>query len=163
MADEAYPHRPRRRRGRAISLAGTILEVASRQRRPGGPSRLRLPLRERRTSPRPAPTAGIVFIGPPAEAIRAMGSKSAAKTHHGAKRACRWSRATTARTRTPNLWRRRPSAIGYPVLIKATAGGGGKGMRVVDDAADFDAALAGAQARGRGAPSATTACCWRST
>ena len=44
--------------------------------------------------------------------------------------------------------------IGYPVLIKARAGGGGKGMRRVDDPADFDAALAGAKREAK-APSAT--------
>ena len=88
--------------------------------------------------------AGIVFIGPPAHAIRAMGSKSAAKTlmqhanvplvpgYHG--------EAQDTATLTAAA-----SQIGYPVLIKASAGGGGKGMRIVTTASEFDAALAGAK------------------
>jgi 3-methylcrotonyl-CoA carboxylase alpha subunit len=88
--------------------------------------------------------AGIVFIGPPVAAIRAMGSKSAAKRimenagvplvpgYHG-------------EDQDPALLRREADRIGYPVLIKATAGGGGKGMRVVADTASFDDALAGAK------------------
>jgi 3-methylcrotonyl-CoA carboxylase alpha subunit len=89
-------------------------------------------------------TAGLVFIGPPADAIAAMGSKSAAKTlmgragvplvpgYHGA-------------DNHPALLQRQAEAIGFPVLIKASAGGGGKGMRRVDRAADFAAALASCQ------------------
>jgi 3-methylcrotonyl-CoA carboxylase alpha subunit len=85
--------------------------------------------------------AGIVFIGPPASAIRAMGSKSAAKTlmeaagvpltpgYHGD-------------NQDPVFLAQQADRIGYPVLIKASAGGGGKGMRRVDAAADFEAALA---------------------
>jgi 3-methylcrotonyl-CoA carboxylase alpha subunit len=83
----------------------------------------------------------LVFIGPPASAIRAMGSKSAAKQlmekagvpltpgYHGDRQ-------------DPALLAKEAGRIGYPVLIKASAGGGGKGMRRVDVAADFDAALA---------------------
>ena len=85
--------------------------------------------------------AGIVFIGPSAEAIRVMGSKSSAKTlmeqagiplapgYHGDRQ-------------EPAFLRERAERIGYPVLIKASAGGGGKGMRIVERADDFDAALA---------------------
>ena len=88
--------------------------------------------------------AGLVFVGPPAAAIRAMGSKSAAKTlmaqsgvplvpgYHGEEQA-------------PARLRREADRIGYPVLIKASAGGGGKGMRRVDQAAEFAAALASCQ------------------
>jgi 3-methylcrotonyl-CoA carboxylase alpha subunit len=88
--------------------------------------------------------AGPVFIGPPAAAIAAMGSKSAAKTlmekagvplvpgYHG-------------RDNNPALLAAEAARIGYPVLIKASAGGGGKGMRRVDAAADFAAALASCQ------------------
>ncbi len=88
--------------------------------------------------------AGIVFIGPPASAIAAMGSKSAAKAlmekagvplvpgYHGD-------------DNTPAFLVAQAAGIGYPVLIKASAGGGGKGMRRVDRAEDFEAALASCQ------------------
>lgn len=88
--------------------------------------------------------AGIVFIGPPAAAIRAMGSKSAAKAlmekagvplvpgYHGAEQSEAYLAAAAAQ-------------IGYPVLIKASAGGGGKGMRIVESAAEFGPALASAK------------------
>ena len=87
---------------------------------------------------------GIAFIGPPAGAISAMGSKSAAKAlmqaanvplvpgYHGD-------------DNDPALLAREAERIGYPVLIKASAGGGGKGMRRVDKAEDFAAALASCQ------------------
>jgi 3-methylcrotonyl-CoA carboxylase alpha subunit len=85
--------------------------------------------------------AGLVFIGPPAAAIRAMGSKSAAKAlmeragvpltpgYHGERQ-------------DPDFLAAQAERLGYPVLIKASAGGGGKGMRQVDRAEDFEAALA---------------------
>ncbi|HLQ11824.1 MAG TPA: acetyl/propionyl/methylcrotonyl-CoA carboxylase subunit alpha [Steroidobacteraceae bacterium] len=88
--------------------------------------------------------AGLVFVGPPPAAIRAMASKSAAKAlmqetgvplvpgYHG-------------EDQSPALLQREADRIGYPVLIKASAGGGGKGMRRVDGAADFAAALASCQ------------------
>ena len=84
--------------------------------------------------------ADIVFIGPPASAIEAMGSKSAAKRimeeanvplvpgYHG-------------EDQDPALLKRHSDEMGYPVLLKATAGGGGKGMRVVWAADEFDSAL----------------------
>jgi len=85
--------------------------------------------------------AGLVFIGPPPSAILAMGLKAESKRlmeaagvplvpgYHGA-------------DQDPALLKREASAIGYPVLIKASAGGGGKGMRAVYNADEFDAALA---------------------
>ena len=88
--------------------------------------------------------AGLVFIGPPASAIRAMGSKSAAKSlmekagvplvpgYHGERQ-------------EPAFLQAEADKIGYPVLIKASAGGGGKGMRVVEASAAFAAALASCQ------------------
>ena len=91
--------------------------------------------------------AGLVFIGPPADAIRAMGLKDAAKAlmedagvpvvpgYHGAEQ-------------NADFLAGEADAIGYPVLIKARAGGGGKGMRLVERPADFKAALEGAQREG---------------
>ena len=88
--------------------------------------------------------ANIVFVGPPASAIRAMGSKSAAKAllektrvplvpgYHG---------DDQAETKLAGEARR----IGYPVLIKASAGGGGKGMRIVERESDFASSLASAR------------------
>ncbi len=85
--------------------------------------------------------SGLVFIGPPAAAIRAMGSKSAAKKLMGA--------ADVPLTpgyhgddQTPALLHAEADKIGYPVLIKAAAGGGGKGMRLVERSEDFPDALA---------------------
>ena len=88
--------------------------------------------------------AGIVFIGPTPEAIAAMGDKSAAKRlmekagvplvpgYHG-------------ENQDPAFLQKEAGKIGYPVLIKASAGGGGKGMRVVPDGKDFAAALESAK------------------
>ena len=85
--------------------------------------------------------AGLVFIGPPASAIQAMGLKAESKQlmekagvplvpgYHGTNQDAALLRAEAER-------------IGYPVLIKASAGGGGKGMRAVERAEDFDEALA---------------------
>ena len=88
--------------------------------------------------------AGLVFIGPPPSAIQAMGLKAESKQlmekagvplvpgYHG-------------KDQDPALLAREAERIGYPVLIKASAGGGGKGMRVVERHADFAAALASCQ------------------
>ena len=84
--------------------------------------------------------AGIVFIGPPASAIRAMGSKSAAKQLME-KAGVPLTPGYHGDDQDPALLAKEAGRIGYPVLIKASAGGGGKGMRRVDAAADFDAAL----------------------
>jgi 3-methylcrotonyl-CoA carboxylase alpha subunit len=85
--------------------------------------------------------AGIVFIGPPATAIRAMGSKSAAKTLMAAA-GVPLTPGYHGDDQQPAFLQRQADAIGYPVLIKASAGGGGKGMRVVERSEDFAAALA---------------------
>ncbi|MFY2057427.1 acetyl/propionyl/methylcrotonyl-CoA carboxylase subunit alpha [Achromobacter xylosoxidans] len=91
-----------------------------------------------------AEQAGIAFVGPPASAIAAMGSKSAAKSlmekagvplvpgYHGD-------------NQEPQFLKEQADAIGYPVLIKASAGGGGKGMRVVESTGAFLDALASCQ------------------
>ena len=88
--------------------------------------------------------AGLVFLGPPASAIDAMGSKSAAKAlmeaagvplvpgYHGKRQDLETFRDAAKR-------------IGYPVLLKAAAGGGGKGMKIVEAEADLAEALQSAQ------------------
>ena len=85
--------------------------------------------------------AGLVFIGPPPSAIKAMGLKAESKQlmekagvplvpgYHGS-------------DQNPELLKREADRIGYPVLIKASAGGGGKGMRTVEKSEAFEAALA---------------------
>jgi 3-methylcrotonyl-CoA carboxylase alpha subunit len=94
--------------------------------------------------------AGIVFVGPPPSAMRAMGLKDRAKAlmekagvpvvpgYHGD-------------MQEPKFLSRKAYEIGYPVLIKAVAGGGGKGMRRVDRHADFDEALSGAMREAKAA------------
>ncbi|HEV2321964.1 MAG TPA: acetyl/propionyl/methylcrotonyl-CoA carboxylase subunit alpha [Gammaproteobacteria bacterium] len=94
--------------------------------------------------------AGIIFIGPTPEAIELMGSKSTAKAlmekagvpvtpgYHGDKQDLKTLEAEAKR-------------IGYPLLIKAVAGGGGKGMRIVREASEFKAALEGAQREAKAA------------
>ncbi len=92
--------------------------------------------------------AGLVFIGPSADAIRKMGLKDQAKYlmekagvpvvpgYHG-------------KNQDVEFLAQEADKIGYPVLIKARAGGGGKGMRLVEDAKDFAAHLASAQREGK--------------
>jgi 3-methylcrotonyl-CoA carboxylase alpha subunit len=94
--------------------------------------------------------AGIAFIGPPAAAIRAMGSKSEAKAlmqRHGVPLLPGYH----GEEQTPEALAVQAARVGYPVLIKASAGGGGKGMRRVDAPADFAAALAACQREAAGA------------
>lgn len=94
--------------------------------------------------------AGLIFIGPPASAILAMGGKSEAKAlmekakvplvpgYHGDKQ-------------DEKLLLSEAEKIGFPVLIKASSGGGGKGMRIVENKCDFSDALAGAQREAKSA------------
>jgi 3-methylcrotonyl-CoA carboxylase alpha subunit len=94
--------------------------------------------------------AGIVFVGPSPAAIRAMGSKSEAKTLVAAAGTpvvpgYQGIDQTDARLIAE------ATALGYPLLIKASAGGGGKGMRLVTGPAEFEAALAGARREARSA------------
>ena len=88
--------------------------------------------------------ATIVFIGPPPAAIRAMGSKSEAKKIMG-KAKVPLVPGYHGDDQSPALLAKEAERIGFPVLIKASAGGGGKGMRSVESAAKFDEALAGAK------------------
>ena len=97
--------------------------------------------------PEACAAAGILFVGPPASAMRAMGSKAAAKGlmersgvpllpgYHGA-------------DQDPAFLASEAARIGFPVVIKAVAGGGGRGMRVVERPGDFADALQSAQQEG---------------
>src|SRR6187401_423128 len=93
---------------------------------------------------------GVVFIGPPASAIRAMGSKSAAKSLME-KAGVPLTPGYHGDDQDPGLLAREAGKIGFPVLIKASAGGGGKGMRRVDKGEDFAAALASCQREAKSA------------
>ena len=84
---------------------------------------------------------GVVFIGPPVSAIRAMGSKSEAKKLME-KAGVPLTPGYHGDNQEPEFLRQQADKIGYPVLIKAAAGGGGKGMRAVDRSEDFLDALA---------------------
>jgi acetyl-CoA carboxylase biotin carboxylase subunit len=87
---------------------------------------------------------GIIFVGPPPEAIRAMGLKDRAKALM-AKAGVAVVPGYLGEDQLPKTLEKEAGKIGYPVLIKAVAGGGGKGMRRVDAAKDFMTALEGAQ------------------
>ncbi|HEV7258281.1 MAG TPA: acetyl-CoA carboxylase biotin carboxylase subunit [Bosea sp. (in: a-proteobacteria)] len=148
MADEAYPIGPAPARESYLD-ADKILAVAKQAGaaciHPGYGF-----LSENADFAEACAAAGIVFVGPPASAIRAMGLKDAAKAlvekanvpvvpgYHGAEQGADFLRGEARR-------------IGYPVLIKAVAGGGGKGMRRVERPEDFDEALASAQREGQNA------------
>ena len=127
-----------------------ILSAAEHHRRRRDPSRLRLPVARTPASPRWCEAHGLTFIGPSPEHIRMMGDKIAAKTAM-AGWACRWCRAPTAPWPTSTRRARWPSAIGYPVLIKAAAGGGGRGMKVAPDRRRAGGGLALARAEARAA------------
>ncbi|MFL5001234.1 MAG: acetyl/propionyl/methylcrotonyl-CoA carboxylase subunit alpha [Xanthobacteraceae bacterium] len=141
LADEAHLIGPAAPRESYLAI-DRILDVARRRRaqciHPGYGF-----LAENADFAQACAAAGIAFVGPPAAAIRAMGLKDGAKTlmakvgvpvvpgYHGERQ-------------DPQFLRQKAYEIGYPVLIKAVAGGGGKGMRRVERHADFEAALEGA-------------------
>ncbi len=142
MADEAWRIGPAPAR-ESYLCSDVILEVA----RKSGANAVHPGygfLSENAIFARECAAAGIAFIGPPVAAIEAMGSKSAAKQimelagvplvpgYHGD-------------NQDALLLAAEAEKIGFPLLIKATAGGGGKGMRVVGDAAGFADALSGAK------------------
>jgi len=148
MADEAHAIGPAPA-SQSYLVAGTIIAAAKAARagciHPGYGF-----LSENAAFAEACAAAGIVFVGPPPAAIRAMGLKDRAKAlmekagvpvvpgYHGDKQDLAFLK-------------RKAYEIGYPVLIKAVAGGGGKGMRKVDRHADFDAALEAAQREAKSA------------
>jgi len=90
----------------------------------------------------------LVFIGPSAKTIRAMGSKSAAKDLME-KAGVPTTPGYQGADQSLEVFRRECAKIGYPVLLKATAGGGGKGMKVVEREADLAEQLSSAQREGK--------------
>ncbi|HEV2000583.1 MAG TPA: biotin carboxylase N-terminal domain-containing protein [Xanthobacteraceae bacterium] len=142
LADEAHLIGPAAARDSYLDI-GRIMDVGRRTKaaalHPGYGF-----LAERPELAEACAVLGIVFVGPPATAMRQMGAKGAAKAlmakagvpllpgYHGDKQDAAFLRQKAYET-------------GYPVLIKAVAGGGGKGMRRVDKAIEFDDALASAQ------------------
>ena len=88
--------------------------------------------------------AGLIFVGPPADAIRAMGSKAEAKAIM-ARAGVPVVPGYSGERQEPYFLKQKAYETGYPVLIKAVAGGGGRGMRRVDRALDFEAGLAAAK------------------
>jgi 3-methylcrotonyl-CoA carboxylase alpha subunit len=84
--------------------------------------------------------AGLIWVGPKPDSIRAMGLKDAAKSLMAAA-GVPVTPGYLGEDQSPKRLKKEAEAIGYPVLIKAVAGGGGKGMRKVDAAKDFDDAL----------------------
>lgn len=142
MADEAWPIGPAAAR-ESYLVGERILEVAvasgAEAIHPGYGF-----LSENAGFAAACEAAGVVFIGPPAEAIRAMGSKADSKSlmersgvplvpgYHG-------------EAQDIETLRRAASSIGYPVLIKASAGGGGKGMRIVETERDIETSIESAK------------------
>lgn len=142
LADEAYHIGPSPAR-ESYLLSDVILDVAVRS----GASAVHPGygfLSENAGFAEACATAGIVFIGPPCAAIRAMGSKSAAKDIMGAA-GVPLVPGYHGQEQGTDFLQTEADRIGYPLLIKASAGGGGKGMRVVARSADFGEALAGAR------------------
>ena len=148
LADEAYPIGPAPARESYLSIA-RIIDAARRSGvdaiHPGYGF-----LSENAEFAEACVEAGIVFVGPPPDAIRAMGSKAAAK-------------ALMQRSGVPLVPGYHDEAqdsfaladaanrIGYPVLLKASAGGGGRGMRVVASADELEAAIDGAKRESKSA------------
>ena len=148
LADEAVLRRP----------GGGARELPRRRAHPRGGAATRargrsIPgygfLSENAAFARACREAGVVFIGPPEDAILRMGSKSEARRLMAARRR---AGAAGLRRRRPVAARgssARPHGSGFPLLIKPTAGGGGKGMRIVRAAGELAEALAGARREAR--------------
>src|SRR5499425_1972646 len=128
LADEAYPIGPAPSRESYLRI-DKLIDVAGRAGcdaiHPGYGF-----LAENPALPRACAEAGITFIGPPAEAMEAMGSKTAGKQL--ARRAeVPTVPGTSDPIENPEEARALAESMGYPILLKAVAGGGGKGMRIV--------------------------------
>jgi acetyl-CoA carboxylase biotin carboxylase subunit len=107
-------------------------------------------LSEREWFARAVRDAGLVFVGPPAEAIAALGSKTAARTL-ALKNNVPVVPGTTDALASVDAARELAENFGYPVLLKAAAGGGGKGMRVVREPSELESSLGAAQREAKNA------------
>ncbi|MBV9686979.1 MAG: acetyl/propionyl/methylcrotonyl-CoA carboxylase subunit alpha [Alphaproteobacteria bacterium] len=142
LADEAWPIGPPPARESYLNIA-VILEAA----RNSGAEAVHPGygfLSENADFAEACEAAGLVFIGPPVSAIRSMGSKAEAKElmqRHGVPLVPGYHGGDQDSGRLLEEAER----VGFPVLIKASAGGGGRGMRIVGHAGEFAAALAGAR------------------
>ena len=135
VADRSVPA------GRELPLDRATARGRRASRRGRGASRLWLPGRAGRVRRGGRATPGSIFVGPPASAIRAMGDKTEARRRmrEADVPVVPGAQEPVARSRGPALALARE--IGYPVMVKAAAGGGGKGMRVVREPSELEAAL----------------------
>jgi len=137
LADEAYPIGAAASRESYLSI-DKLMDVARRAGcdalHPGYGF-----LAENPALPRACVERGITFIGPPAEAMEAMGSKTAGK-QLARRTEVPTVPGTSEAMENPEEVRALAQSMGYPVILKAIAGGGGKGMRVVANDAEFTAA-----------------------
>jgi 3-methylcrotonyl-CoA carboxylase alpha subunit len=148
LADEAYPIGPAPATASYLNV-GRIIEVARRSGaqaiHPGYGF-----LAEQAHFAQACQEAGLVFIGPPPEAIALLGSKIAAK-RLAESAGVPIVPGYMGDDQSPEKLRWEAARLGFPLLIKASAGGGGKGMRTVASSAEFDAALEGARREARAA------------
>src|SRR5437016_768523 len=142
LADEGWPIGPSQARESYLNIAA-ILDAAHKSGAEAAHPGYGF-LSENAEFAEACKEAGVVFIGPPAAAMRSMGSKAAAKElmqRHGVPLVPGYH----GEDQDPARLCEEAERIGFPVLIKASAGGGGRGMRVVGGAESFAAALAGAK------------------
>ncbi len=101
-------------------------------------------LSENPALPEACAEAGLVWVGPPAEAMRVMGHKARAK-RSSPRPGCRCCRAPSSSRRREAELAAAATAVGFPLLVKASAGGGGRGMRLVEVMGELADAVAAAQ------------------
>ncbi len=123
-----------------------IIEAAQRSQADADPSRLRLSLGGRQNWLWPANESGLAWVGPPAPAMKVMGHKATAKAtvHEAGVPILPGAVVGEAVTRGPAL-DELGASVGFPLLVKASAGGGGRGMRLVDEPSQLEGAVVSAR------------------